>query len=191
MLAKALARHSGMRFLCVQLSQILDKWVGESEKYVQAIFSLAQKLQPCVVFLDEVEALTRQRGAGEREWSGMVKSQLLALWGECEGQVVILGATNRREDIDDAFLRRMPLQLCIGLPDMETRHDIFKTVLRPAVLDWHVLAGETEGFSGSDIRECCRRAALECLEGERLEIALDDLLPAIYKVRDSKVMRYQ
>lgn len=187
-LAKALAHHSGMRFLRIQLSQILDKWVGESEKYIQAVFSLARKLAPTIVFLDEVEALMRQRSSGEREWSGMVKSQLLALWGECDGEVVVLGATNRREDIDEAFLRRMPLQIFIGLPNLEARMSIFQAILNHSFNNneddfWDVLGEETEGFNGSDIREACRRAALECLEDAREEINLEDLLNAIMQIK--------
>ena len=190
MLAKALAKHSSMRFLCVQLSQLLDKWVGESEKYVQAAFSLAQKLQPCIVFLDEIDALTRQRASGEREWSGMVKSQMLALWGECEG-VVVLGATNRREDIDEAFLRRMPLQLHVGLPDLEARVGIFRAILETRLtrVEMEELAGNTEGLSGCDIREVCRRAALDCLESGREEMEIKDIFHAILQVKCTKYIK--
>ncbi|KAJ3026495.1 hypothetical protein HK097_006357, partial [Rhizophlyctis rosea] len=112
MLAKAVAKSSGARFMSVALSDIFDKYVGEGEKNVKAVFTLARKIQPCVVFLDEVDALfgsRRSEGVGgtRRE----VINELMSEWdgvGSSNRGVVVMGATNRPFDLDDAILRRMP-----------------------------------------------------------------------------------
>ena len=127
LIAKALARHSGSRFINVSLATLLDKWVGETEKYLEALFSLARKLAPVIVFIDEIDCITRRRGGG----SASMKSQFLMLWDGISGsddRILLLGATNRRQDIDEAFLRRMPVQIFIGLPDALQRRDILRVV---------------------------------------------------------------
>lgn len=80
MLAKALAKEAHLRFLVLPISLVLDKWVGETEKYLEALFTLARKIKPCVIFLDEVDALTRKRSPMDRDWNLTMKSHLLTLW---------------------------------------------------------------------------------------------------------------
>lgn len=80
MLAKALAKEAHLRFLVLPISLVLDKWVGETEKYLEALFTLARKIKPCVIFLDEVDALTRKRCPMDRDWNLTMKSHLLTLW---------------------------------------------------------------------------------------------------------------
>lgn len=80
MIAKALAKDSGVRFITLNLATLMDKWVGETEKYVEALFSLARKISPVIIFIDEVDALTRKRGSSDRDWSAGLKSQMLACW---------------------------------------------------------------------------------------------------------------
>lgn len=167
LIARALARESGVRFLALNLATVMDKWVGETEKYIEALFSLAAKIQPVIIFVDEIDALTRRRGAIDREWSSGMKSQLLSHWdglsSEIGNQILVLGATNRPQDIDEAFLRRMPVQIKIDLPDESQRQkilDIFMDDLELDSVDTMLLAGLTAGFSGSDLHEVARRAAL-------------------------------
>lgn len=168
LIAKALAKHSGARFLPLPLSLIMDKWVGETEKYLNALFSLANKIEPCIIFIDEIDALTRKRSEMDREWSTTMKAQLLALWDGLETslnrRVLILGATNRREDIDEAFLRRMPLQLFIGLPSAEQRKKILQILLSDITLEYNFpfneIAEVMDGLSGSDMAEVCRQVVL-------------------------------
>lgn len=169
LIAKALAKESGVRFLALSLATVMDKWVGETEKYLEALFSLARKIAPVIIFVDEIDALTRRRTSGDREWSAAMKSQLLGLWdglpSNSQGRIVIMGATNRPQDIDEAFLRRMPLQIKVELPGEQQRRQIlgiFLADLRLPIgsVDIDQLARETHGLSGSDLHELCRRTVL-------------------------------
>lgn len=170
LIARALARESGVRFLSLNLATVLDKWVGETEKYIAALFSLASKIRPVIIFIDEIDALTRRRTAQERDWSSGMKSQLLTFWDgvgrDALGGVMVLGATNRPQDIDEAFLRRMPVQIRIDLPGPREREQIIRIFLQDLGLfgleaDIPELAALSEGFSGSDLQELARRAALK------------------------------
>lgn len=115
MLAKAVAKSSGARFMSISLSDIFDKYVGEGEKHVRAIFTLARKLQPCVIFLDEVDALFAARKQSESNSSRReIMNEFMLEWDGLSSDnngVVVLGATNRPFDLDDAILRRMPRRL--------------------------------------------------------------------------------
>lgn len=170
LIARALARESGVRFLSLNLATVLDKWVGETEKYIAALFSLATKIRPVIIFIDEIDALTRRRTAQERDWSSGMKSQLLTYWDgvgkDLLAGVLILGATNRPQDIDEAFLRRMPVQIRIDLPSLKEREQIIQIFLQDlgvsnSEADIAELALLSDGFSGSDLQELARRAALK------------------------------
>ncbi|KAI6821313.1 ATPase family AAA domain-containing protein 1 [Hortaea werneckii] len=143
MLAKALARESGAAFLNLHISTLTEKWYGDSNKLVSAVFSLARKLQPSIVFIDEIDAVLGTRRSGEHEASGMVKAEFMTHWDglasatRAEGgqRIVVLGATNRVGDIDEAILRRMPKKFPVGLPGREQRRRIFELTLRDTKID--------------------------------------------------------
>lgn len=80
LLAKAIAKEANLRFLVLPISVILDKWVGETEKHLEALFTLARKIKPCVIFIDEIDALTSRRNPMDRDWNLTMKSQFLSLW---------------------------------------------------------------------------------------------------------------
>ncbi|KAL1297045.1 hypothetical protein AAFC00_004634 [Neodothiora populina] len=175
MLAKALAHESGACFINLHISTLTEKWYGDSNKLVSAVFTLARKLQPTIVFIDEVDAVLSQRRSGEHEASGMVKAEFMTHWdgltsadstGEPQ-RICILGATNRMQDIDEAILRRMPKKFPVRLPDASQRRSIFALTLRdtkldsnPARFDLDMLVKLSAGMSGSDIKEACRDAAM-------------------------------
>eukprot|EP00118_Oscarella_pearsei_P024936 m.307151 g.307151 ORF g.307151 m.307151 type:complete len:219 (+) comp41961_c0_seq1:526-1182(+) len=171
MLAKALAKGVGCHFLNLQLSSLGDKWYGESQKLVSAVFSLANTIQPVVIFVDEIDAFLRYRQHSDHETTAMMKAIFMSLWDGLESdpaaRIVILGATNRPEDVDPAILRRMPLRFHVGLPTAGQRLAILKVILTneklDAELDLNQAAQMTDGFSGSDLREICRAAALNCV----------------------------
>jgi SpoVK/Ycf46/Vps4 family AAA+-type ATPase len=148
---------------------LFDKWVGETEKYLEALFSLARKIQPTIVFIDEIDSLTRRRSDLDSGWNATMKSQFLSLWDglltDKGSQVVVLGATNRRQDIDEAFMRRMPLQIKLDLPNSAQRAEILRVLLSDVQVDVSLscvrLANKMDRFSGSDIREVCRRVVME------------------------------
>ena len=121
MIAKCLARESGARFINLQVSTLFDKWFGESQKRAEAIFTLAAKVQPVIIFIDEIDSFLRNRRTDDHECTSTIKTQLMTLWdglttNQNTNRILIIGATNRPEDVDPAILRRMPQMFFIGLP---------------------------------------------------------------------------
>ncbi|KAI9655433.1 MAG: hypothetical protein M1831_004848 [Alyxoria varia] len=199
MVAKALAHESRAVFINVHISTLTEKWYGDSNKLVRAVFSLARKLAPAIIFIDEIDAVLGTRRSTDNEASGMVKAEFMTHWdGLASSQagsrsphrIMILGATNRIQDIDEAILRRMPKKYGIGLPNAEQRRKIFDLLLRDTkiddgyvppgqqdvtdnsnvdgqndrrqpLFDLDQLVKRSHGFSGSDIRDICREAAME------------------------------
>ena len=173
MLAKALASESGANFINLHISTLTEKWFGDSNKLVSAVFSLARKLQPTIVFIDEIDAVLGQRRSGEHEASGMVKAEFMTHWdglasanvyGEPQ-RILILGATNRIQDIDEAILRRMPKKFPVSLPTAPQRLRILALLLKDtkidkSTFDLEYLVRVTAGMSGSDLKEVCRDAAM-------------------------------
>lgn len=166
MLAKALAAESSANFINIKMSTIMDKWFGESNKLVAAIFSLAHKLQPCIIFIDEIDSFLRERQSSDHEITSMLKAEFMTLWDglTSEGRVLVLGATNRPNDIDSAILRRLPKRFAVSLPPAPERKKILQLMLKGAHLDadfdWDFVVEQTAGMSGSDIKEACRNAAM-------------------------------
>ncbi|KAG1810832.1 ATPase [Suillus subaureus] len=174
MLARALAKESGATFINVPASTLTNKWFGESNKLVAGLFSLARKVQPAIIFVDEIDSFLRERRGDDHEVMGMMKAEFMTSWdGLTSGsdRILVLGATNRPGDIDPAILRRMPKRFAVALPDAEQRFKILSLMLKDTKLDphlsLHILASQTTGFSGSDLRELCRNAAMvpvrECM----------------------------
>jgi len=172
MLARALARESGACFINLHISTLTEKWYGDSNKLVTAVFSLAKKLQPTIVFIDEIDAVLRSRSSTDHEASTMVKAEFMTHWdgllstnstGE-PAQIMILGATNRIQDIDEAILRRMPKKFPINLPDALQRKRILSLILKDTKLsesfNIQELVDMSAGMSGSDLTEACRDAAM-------------------------------
>ncbi|XP_015269695.1 PREDICTED: ATPase family AAA domain-containing protein 1-A-like [Gekko japonicus] len=168
LLAKATAQASGCRFINLQASTLTDKWYGESQKLTAAVFSLGTKIQPCIIFIDEIDAFLRNRSDADHEATAMMKAEFMSLWDGLETgpncQVMVLGASNRPQDVDPAILRRMPTTFQIGLPTQRQRQDILKLILSGENLsnavDLKEMAEKTNGYSGSDLRELCRDAAM-------------------------------
>ncbi|CAN3374241.1 hypothetical protein DIURU_000880 [Diutina rugosa] len=167
MLAKAIAKESGAFFLSIRMSTIMDKWYGESNKITDAIFSLANKLQPCIIFIDEIDSFLRDRSSQDHEVSALLKAEFMTLWDglRANGRIMVMGATNRKSDIDEAFLRRLPKSFAIKRPNPSQRKAILTKILKDAKVDEHdfdldYIVAHTEGSSGSDLRELCREAAI-------------------------------
>ncbi|XP_061673699.1 outer mitochondrial transmembrane helix translocase [Syngnathoides biaculeatus] len=168
MIAKATAKASGCKFINLQASTLTDMWYGESQKLTAAVFSLAVKLQPCIIFIDEIESFLRNRSSLDHEATAMMKAQFMSLWDGLETssatQVMVMGATNRPQDVDPAILRRMPTTFHVALPDTKQRYAILQLILAEENLSSTInlkdIAEKTEGYSGSDLRELCRDAAM-------------------------------
>jgi ATPase family AAA domain-containing protein 1 len=147
MLAKAIAKESGATFINITASVLTSKWFGESNKLVAGLFSVARKTQPSIIFIDEIDSFLRERSQNDHEATAMMKAEFMtyvsfstmvqvsqfhpSFWdGLLSGsdRIVVLGATNRIQDIDSAFLRRMPKQFPLSLPDTAQREKILSLV---------------------------------------------------------------
>ena len=172
LLAKAVAHESGATVLEVSGSDVYDMYVGEGEKNVKAIFTLAKKLSPCIVFIDEADAIFGSRtGASSRTSHRELINQFLREWdGMNDLSAFIMVATNRPFDLDDAVLRRLPRRLLVDLPTEPDRLSILKIHLKDEILDASVdlseLSRRSQLYSGSDLKNVCVAAALACLRQE-------------------------
>ncbi|KAF2404904.1 AAA-domain-containing protein [Trichodelitschia bisporula] len=171
-LAKAVAASSGATMLSVSGSEINDMYVGESEKNVRAIFTLARKLAPCIVFIDEADSIFASRGESRARPSHRETiNQFLKEWdGMSERAVFLMVATNRPFDLDDAVLRRLPRRLLVDLPTQTDREAILRIHLGAEKLDPAVsiadLAAQTPFYSGSDLKNIAVAAALAAVKEE-------------------------
>jgi ATP-dependent 26S proteasome regulatory subunit len=174
LLAKAVAKESGATVLNVTGSDINQMYVGESEKVVKAMFSLARKLSPCVVFIDEADSILGSRSGGFGGNRGVHRetiNQMLLEWdGLNSVGVFMMVATNRPFDLDDAVLRRLPRRVLVDLPTQKDRESILKIHLRDEQLDDAVslskLAEKTPYYSGSDLKNVSVSAAMACIKEE-------------------------
>ncbi|KAI4336307.1 hypothetical protein L6164_014847 [Bauhinia variegata] len=184
MLAKAIATEAGANFINISMSSITSKWFGEGEKYVKAVFSLASKIAPSVIFVDEVDSmLGRRENPGEHEAMRKMKNEFMVNWDGLRTKdterVLVLAATNRPFDLDEAVIRRLPRRLMVNLPDAPNRAKILKVILAKEDLstdiDLDAIASMTDGYSGSDLKNLCVTAAhrpiKEILEKEKKERA--------------------
>ncbi|KAK9829573.1 hypothetical protein WJX72_006559 [[Myrmecia] bisecta] len=186
MLAKALAHEAKATFFNISAAALTSKWHGEAEKLVRALFKVAAEMQPSIIFIDEIDSILSERSVGEHEASRRLKTQFLVEFdGVANGseRIVLIGATNRPQELDDAVRRRLTKRIYIPLPDAETRASLIQNLLRnqpvklrPAELDRIVRC--TEGYSGSDLAALCREAAM---------VPIRELGSAITTVRPDKV----
>ncbi|KAI5855981.1 hypothetical protein BZA05DRAFT_349558 [Tricharina praecox] len=174
LLARAVAKESGATVLEVSGGDIFNMYVGEGEKNVKAIFSLAKKLSPCVIFIDEADAIFGSRQSfSSRSSHREIINQFLKEWADMDSTAFIMVATNRPFDLDDAILRRLPRRILIDLPTPEDRLAILQIHLTAETLDDTInlkeIADECSLFSGSDLKNLCVSAALTCVKEENAE----------------------
>ncbi|XP_026387549.1 uncharacterized protein LOC113282708 isoform X1 [Papaver somniferum] len=168
LLAKAIATEAGANFISITGSTLTSKWFGDAEKLTKALFSFASKLAPVIIFVDEVDSLLGARGGGsEHEATRRMRNEFMAAWDGLRSKdsqrILVLGATNRPFDLDDAVIRRLPRRIYVDLPDAENRKKILKIFLAQENLEgdfkYGELANATEGYSGSDLKNLCIAAA--------------------------------
>jgi len=183
LLAKAVANESEANFIAVKGPEILSKWVGESERAIREIFRKAKEAAPCIVFFDEIDAITPRRGS--RHDAGVTDRIVNQLLTEMDGisllkGVVVIAATNRPDIVDPALLRpgRFDRIIYVPPPDKVARLEIFKVHTRRMPLapdvDLEQLADRTEGYTGADIAAVCREAAITALResGKPTKVAM-------------------
>ncbi|EIE27234.1 AAA-ATPase of VPS4/SKD1 family [Coccomyxa subellipsoidea C-169] len=168
-LAKAVATEAESTFFNVSSSDLVSKWLGESEKLVSQLFSLAREKAPSIVFIDEIDALCSTRGDGESEASRRIKTEFLVQMqgvNTNDSRVLVLGATNLPYALDQAVRRRFDRRVYIPLPELAARAHMFKVHLgdTPNALtqaDFEALAAHTDGFSGSDVNVVVKDVLME------------------------------
>ncbi|XP_034663790.1 spastin isoform X2 [Drosophila subobscura] len=171
LLARAVATECSATFLNISAASLTSKYVGDGEKLVRALFAVARHLQPSIIFIDEVDSLLSERSSGEHEASRRLKTEFLVefdgLPGNPEGdRIVVLAATNRPQELDEAALRRFTKRVYVSLPDEQTRELLLNRLLQKqgSPLDTDALrrlAKITDGYSGSDLTALAKDAALE------------------------------
>ena len=208
LLAKAVAGEAGVPFFSMSGSDFVEMFVGVGASRVRDLFQQAKGKSPCIIFIDEIDAVGRARsknpamgGNDERE------NTLNALLTEMDGfgtnsGVIILAATNRADMLDSALLRagRFDRQIHVDLPDLSERREIFLVHLKPVKVDESVdvdfLARQTPGFSGADIANVCNEAALIAARHDRQTVGKQDFLDAVDRIiggleKKTKVMTDQ
>ncbi len=206
MIAKAVATESEANFIAVKGPEFLSKWVGESEKAVREIFRKARTAAPCIVFIDEIDAVASTRGTdeGSRVTERVVNSLLTELDGmQNLKNVVVLAATNRPDILDGALLRPGRFDRIIELPppDLKTRIEIFKVHTKRMPLDKSVdleeLAKKTENYTGADIEGICREAGMEAIRSasakvtmHHFENSMKTLKPTVTGTRIEKMKKF-
>lgn len=170
-LAKACATEADGTFFSISSSDLMSKWVGESEKLIKTLFNLARERKPAIIFIDEIDSLCGNRSEGENEATRRVKTEFLVQMqgvGKDDTGILVLGATNIPWGLDPAIRRRFEKRIYISLPEEKARHYLLKQLMKknPHTLDeddFNTVAGRTEGFSGADISILVRDACFEPL----------------------------
>ena len=205
LIAKALAKMTESNFISIKGPELLSKWVGESEKGIREIFRKARQAAPCIIFLDEVDALVPRRGTGSSD-SHVTENIVSQILTEIDGleelhNVLIIGATNRLDIVDEAILRpgRFDRIIEVGNPDSKGRRHIFEIHTKKKPLDNDIdikkLVEITDGFSGAEIAAITNRAAIVALKRyvsgksqniKEIKITQQDLIDAVDKVKPQK-----
>ncbi|KAJ3250930.1 hypothetical protein HK103_003046 [Boothiomyces macroporosus] len=169
MIGKCIASQCNATFFSISSSSLTSKWVGDGEKMVRALFAVARAKQPSVIFVDEIDSLLTQRTDGEQEATRRIKTEFLVQFDGCgtssEDRILMIGATNRPHEIDEAARRRFRKKLYVPLPEPEARSSIIRSLLSKqhhnlSNADICEIIEKTPGYSGSDMDGLIREAAL-------------------------------
>ncbi len=184
MLARAIASECQAKFFTISASSITSKYHGESEKLVQGLFAVARSVQPSIIFIDEVDSILSSRSSNEHEATRRVKTEFLVQMdgiisncGDQNSRVLVLGATNRPFDLDDAVLRRFPKRVLIPLPDEASRKAMFELLLSKehhmiSTKELDEAAKTTVGYSASDINNVCTETAMAPIRELPMDVIL-------------------
>lgn len=193
LIGKAIAHESGATFFSISSSSLTSKWIGEGEKLVKTLFAVAAYREPAVVFIDEIDSLLTQRKSTENEASRRIKTEFLVQLDGTgtsgQGRVLVIGATNKPQELDEAARRRFTKRLYIPLPAQADRKILLEVLLkknnhRLTETDIDRLSRDTAGFSGADLKALCTDAAMgpiRQLGPKALEVDLNEVPPITFK----------
>ncbi len=193
LLAKAMAGEAQVPFFSLSGSDFVEMFVGVGASRVRDLFKQAREKAPCVIFIDEIDAIGRARGKNAMMSNDERESTLNQMLVEMDGfgtdsGIIVLAATNRPDVLDSALLRpgRFDRQISIDKPDLAGREAIFKVHLKEIKtsqnLDIHKLAAQTPGFAGADIANVCNEAALIAARNGKNEVEMQDFNDAIDRI---------
>ncbi|XP_023949744.2 fidgetin-like protein 1 [Bicyclus anynana] len=169
LIGKCVAAQCRATFFSISASSLTSKWIGDGEKMVRALFAVARTHQPAVIFIDEIDSLLTQRSDAEHEATRRIKTEFLVQFDGAaigdEDRLLIVGATNRPQELDEAARRRLVKRLYIPLPDIDARKQIMSNLLKEEThelteRDMAEVARLTDGYSGADMKSLCSEAAM-------------------------------
>lgn len=197
LLARALANNINASFLKVVASAIVDKYIGESARIIREMFAYAREHEPCVIFMDEIDAIGGRRFSQGTSADREIQRTLMELLNQLDGfeqlgKVKMVMATNRPDVLDPALLRpgRLDRKIEIPLPNESSRLQILKihasSIAKRGDLDYHAVVKLTDGFNGADMRNVCTEAGMFAIRSERSWVIEEDFMKAARKLSDAK-----
>lgn len=204
LIGKCIASQIKATFFSISASSLASKWVGEGEKLVRALFQVASQKEPSVIFIDEIDSLLSQRTENENESARKIKTEFLVQFDGAgttnKERILVIGATNRPHEIDEAARRRLVKRIYVPLPEQVARIELIKSLMKTfsfdfSEKDYEEISKATEGYSGSDMFNLCREAVMEPLReiediskavaGNTRKIVKDDFFKALNQIRKS------
>ncbi|KAG8126679.1 putative 26S protease regulatory subunit S10B protein [Naja naja] len=197
LLARAVASQLDCNFLKVVSSSIVDKYIGESARLIREMFNYARDHQPCIIFMDEIDAIGGRRFSEGTSADREIQRTLMELLNQMDGfdtlhRVKMIMATNRPDTLDPALLRpgRLDRKIHIDLPNEQARLDILKIHAGPITkhgeIDYEAIVKLSDGFNGADLRNVCTEAGMFAIRADHDFVVQEDFMKAVRKVADSK-----
>jgi len=197
LLARAVASQIEANFLKVVSSAIVDKYIGESARLIREMFNYARDHQPCVIFMDEIDAIGGRRFSEGTSADREIQRTLMELLNQMDGfdslgRVKMIMATNRPDTLDPALLRpgRLDRKIEIPLPNEQGRLEVLKIHAQPIAkhgeIDWEAVVKLSDGFNGADLRNVCTEAGLFAIRADRGFCIEEDFMKAVRKLADAK-----
>jgi 26S proteasome regulatory subunit T4 len=197
LIARAVASSIDANFLKVVASAVVDKYIGESARLIREMFGYARDHQPCIIFMDEVDAIGGKRFSEGTSADREIQRTLMELLNQLDGfdaigQVKMIMATNRPDVLDQALLRpgRLDRKVEIPLPNEQGRLTILRiharSITKHGEIDYDAVVKLSEGFNGADLRNVCTEAGMMAIRAERDYVIQEDFLKAVRKVSDMK-----
>ena len=197
LLARAIASNIQATFMKIVASSIIDKYVGESPRIVREMFGYAKEHQPCVIFIDEIDAIGGKRGNDTSSSDREIQRTLMEMLNQIDGfddlgRVKVIMATNRPDVLDPALLRpgRLDRKIEIPLPNESARVDILRIHAKPMTkkgdIEFEALGKLTDGFNGADLRNVCTEAGMFAIREQREYVLQEDFMKAARKIKEAK-----